>query len=77
MQDDHPFDIHVYGEKVLDRLSTSGDVEGKMSFTDIVSGQRRHDIARTFSALLQLVPTNEPTIILLFWFCLMFLINSE
>lgn len=63
MQDSHPFDIHVYGEKILDRLSTSGDSEGKMSFTDIVIGQHRHDIARTFSALLQLVLS---TILVLF-----------
>uniref|UniRef100_A0A803LS76 Condensin-2 complex subunit H2 n=1 Tax=Chenopodium quinoa TaxID=63459 RepID=A0A803LS76_CHEQI len=49
-----PFDIHEYGEAVLDRISQSED-ESVVSFTDVVKGQKKHDIARTFSALLQLV----------------------
>lgn len=47
-----PFDIHEYGEKVLDKLSVG---ENAMSFTDVVRVQEKHDVARTFSALLQLV----------------------
>ncbi|GAB2266685.1 hypothetical protein Dimus_001679 [Dionaea muscipula] len=47
-----PFDIHEYGERVLDRLPVLGDAT---SFGDLVTGQEKHDIARTFSALLQLV----------------------
>uniref|UniRef100_A0A803LLW2 Condensin-2 complex subunit H2 n=1 Tax=Chenopodium quinoa TaxID=63459 RepID=A0A803LLW2_CHEQI len=49
-----PFDIHEYGEAVLDRISQSED-GSVVSFTDVVTGQEKHDIARTFSALLQLV----------------------
>lgn len=50
-----PFDIHEYGDRVLDKLSMEG-AEGKaMSFEDVVRGQEKHDVARTFSALLQLV----------------------
>lgn len=50
-----PFDIHVYGERVLDKLSSDADGGGCMTFADVVSGQTKHDVARTFSALLQLV----------------------
>lgn len=50
-----PFDIHVYGERVLDKLSSDADSGGCMTFADVVSGQTKHDVARTFSALLQLV----------------------
>ncbi|CAK9145601.1 unnamed protein product [Ilex paraguariensis] len=49
-----PFDIHEYGGRVLDRLSLGADSGNAMSFAD-VCGQEKHDIARTFSALLQLV----------------------
>ncbi|CAA6668713.1 unnamed protein product [Spirodela intermedia] len=55
-QDSHcPFDIHLYGEKILSKLSVEADDEMSMCFTSIVTGQAKHDIARTFSALLQLV----------------------
>ncbi|KAJ6797588.1 condensin-2 complex subunit H2 [Iris pallida] len=50
-----PFDIHQYGERILDRLSMDVDIGGSMSFTNVVMGQPKHDVARTFSALLQLV----------------------
>lgn len=56
-----PFDIHVYGERVLDAFSSSSNEEHEnrsgvqMSFTEIVGGQERHEVARTFAALLQLV----------------------
>lgn len=49
-----PFDIHEYGERVLEKFSLEKD-EDSMPFTDVVSGQEKHDIARTFSAMLQLV----------------------
>ncbi|KAI7747175.1 hypothetical protein M8C21_006618 [Ambrosia artemisiifolia] len=50
-----PFDIHEYGQRTLDKLSLKADAENSLSFTDVVSGQEKHDVARTFSALLQLV----------------------
>eukprot|EP00249_Psilotum_nudum_P022618 c28585_g1_i1 orf=145-2379(+) len=49
-----PFDIHVYGEKVLDKLSADETV-GEKSFANLVEGQERHEVARTFASLLQLV----------------------
>lgn len=61
LQDARPsFDIHKYGERVLDKLSTKGDDGHAVSFTDVVKGQEKHDVARTFSSLLQLV-THTPT----------------
>ncbi|XP_022844802.1 condensin-2 complex subunit H2-like isoform X2 [Olea europaea var. sylvestris] len=54
-----PFDIHEYGDRVLDKLSMEG-AEGKAkSFEDVVRGQEKHDVARTFSALLQLVNNGD------------------
>lgn len=49
-----PFDIHEYGETILDRLSLD-EGESILSFTDVVKGQEKHGVARSFSALLQLV----------------------
>ncbi|KAL8167180.1 hypothetical protein V2J09_008679 [Rumex salicifolius] len=49
-----PFDIHIYGERVLNKFSMEKD-EDAMPFTNVVSGQEKHDVARTFSAMLQLV----------------------
>ncbi|XP_071693285.1 condensin-2 complex subunit H2-like [Rutidosis leptorrhynchoides] len=55
-QDARPaFDIHEYGQRTLDKLSVDADVGNTLSFTDVVKGQEKHDVARTFSALLQLV----------------------
>ncbi|XP_051152636.1 condensin-2 complex subunit H2 [Andrographis paniculata] len=56
-----PFDIHIYGEKVLEKLSSEGDDEGnnELPFIDVVKGQEKHDVARTFSALLQLVNNGD------------------
>ncbi|KAK3016355.1 hypothetical protein RJ639_005739, partial [Escallonia herrerae] len=55
-QDSHqPFDIHEYGERVLDKLSLDADSGNPMSFVDVARCQEKHDVARTFSALLQLV----------------------
>ncbi|KAL3634626.1 Condensin-2 complex subunit H2 [Castilleja foliolosa] len=55
-----PFDIHKYGERVLNKLSTNEDSENNaLSFGDVVKGQEKHDVARTFSALLQLVNNGD------------------
>ncbi|XP_047962290.1 condensin-2 complex subunit H2 [Salvia hispanica] len=54
-----PFDIHKYGDRVLDKLSTEGDDGKALSFGDVVKGQEKHDVARTFSALLQLVNNGD------------------
>ncbi|XP_011010877.1 PREDICTED: condensin-2 complex subunit H2-like [Populus euphratica] len=60
-QDSHPpFDIHAYGERIVDKLSLETDSQKNvMAFTDVVKGQEKHDVARTFSALLQLVNNGE------------------
>lgn len=54
-----PFDIHEYGERVLDKLSLEQGSAEAMSFADIVRGQKKHDVARTFSALLQMVNNGD------------------
>ncbi|XP_021291120.1 condensin-2 complex subunit H2 [Herrania umbratica] len=59
-QDSHPpFDIHEYGERILDKLSLEADNGNVMPFTDVVKGQEKHDVARSFSALLQLVNNGD------------------
>ncbi|KAF2289149.1 hypothetical protein GH714_029119 [Hevea brasiliensis] len=59
-QDARPsFDIHAYGERILDKLSLEADSDNVMSFVDVVEGQEKHDVARTFSALLQLVNNGD------------------
>ncbi|KAG6468951.1 condensin-2 complex subunit H2-like [Zingiber officinale] len=50
-----PFDIHLYGERIMDKAFSKADADGCISFSNIVNGQPKHEIARTFSALLQLV----------------------
>nr|CAB3458103.1 unnamed protein product [Digitaria exilis] len=50
-----PFDIGSYGEEILDTLSSRTDNTGIASFSEIVSGRPKYEVARTFSALLQLV----------------------
>ncbi|CAD6273143.1 unnamed protein product [Miscanthus lutarioriparius] len=50
-----PFDIGSYGEQILDTLSSRTDNTGTASFSEIVSGRSKYEVARTFSALLQLV----------------------
>lgn len=71
-----PFDIHEYGEVVLERLSL-GEDESLMSFTDVVKGREKHDIARTFSALLQLVSFyGQCMLIFLVSYCFI-LVNCE
>lgn len=59
-QDSHPaFDIHEYGARVLGKLYEEGDTKKTMSFGDVVKGQEKHDVARSFSALLQLVNNGD------------------
>ncbi|KAM0962684.1 hypothetical protein ACFX14_021797 [Malus domestica] len=59
-QESHPaFDIHDYGERILDRLSFEPDNENVLSFADVVKGQEKYDVARSFSALLQLVNNGD------------------
>lgn len=52
-----PFDIGSYGEQILETLSSGTDNTGIASFSEIVSGRPKYEVARTFSALLQLVTT--------------------
>ncbi|KAL5537813.1 hypothetical protein UlMin_044807 [Ulmus minor] len=55
-QDSHPeFDIQKYGDRILDKLSLDADNRSVLSFADVVEGQEKYDVARSFSALLQLV----------------------
>ncbi|GMJ12239.1 hypersensitive to excess boron 2 [Hibiscus trionum] len=59
-QDSHPpFDIHEYGERILDKLSLESNKGDVMPFSDLVKGQEKHDVARSFSALLQLVNNGD------------------
>ncbi|KAK8572000.1 hypothetical protein V6N13_047627 [Hibiscus sabdariffa] len=59
-QDSHPpFDIHEYGERILDKLSLESDNGDVMPFSDLVKGQEKHNVARSFSALLQLVNNGD------------------
>ncbi|XP_010487539.1 PREDICTED: condensin-2 complex subunit H2-like [Camelina sativa] len=53
-----PFDIQEYGERIINKLTVeeSGNVE---TFTDLMKGQEKHDVARAFSALLQLVNNGD------------------
>ncbi|XP_021898413.1 condensin-2 complex subunit H2 isoform X1 [Carica papaya] len=54
-----PFDIHEYCTRILDKLSLEGDSGNITSFADVVKGQQKHDVARSFSALLQLVNNGD------------------
>ncbi|XVF38754.1 hypothetical protein REPUB_Repub20aG0129000 [Reevesia pubescens] len=59
-QDSHPpFDIHEYSERILDKLSLEDNNGDVMPFSGVVKGQEKHDVARTFSALLQLVNNGD------------------
>lgn len=57
-----PFDIHAYGERILDKLSSSSmdyddlnSSNAQKPFTCIVAGLEKHEVARIFAALLQLI----------------------
>ncbi|XP_061991465.1 condensin-2 complex subunit H2 isoform X2 [Rosa rugosa] len=55
-QESHPpFDIQDYGERILDRLSLEPEDRNVLPFSDVIKGQGKYDVARSFSALLQLV----------------------
>ncbi|PKA46722.1 Condensin-2 complex subunit H2 [Apostasia shenzhenica] len=59
-KDKHPaFDIHRSGERIMEKISLEADDNGVVSFTDLVAGQPMHEIARSFSALLQLVNNGD------------------
>ncbi|CAJ1963357.1 unnamed protein product [Sphenostylis stenocarpa] len=62
-QESHPpFDIQDYGERILDKLSLlslEASSSSVMSFSDLVKGQEKYDVARSFSSLLQLVNHGE------------------
>ncbi|XP_028751681.1 condensin-2 complex subunit H2-like [Neltuma alba] len=59
-QESHPpFDIHDYGENILDKLSFEEQENSILSFSDVVKGQEKYDVARSFSALLQLVNNGD------------------
>ncbi|CAN8259081.1 unnamed protein product [Cochlearia groenlandica] len=53
-----PFDIQEYGERIVNKLTVedSGNIE---TFTDLMKDQEKHDVARAFSALLQLVNNGD------------------
>ncbi|GBG63417.1 hypothetical protein CBR_g38039 [Chara braunii] len=67
VQDARPeFDIHAYGERLLDRLEVATATQGiaasqqksngkKSSFSNLVSGFKKYDVSRSFAAMLQLV----------------------
>ncbi|XP_010548979.1 PREDICTED: condensin-2 complex subunit H2 [Tarenaya hassleriana] len=54
-----PFDIHEYGERIITNLSVEEECGNSKSFADIVKGLEKPDIARSFSALLQLVNNGD------------------
>ncbi|KAF7824485.1 Condensin-2 complex subunit H2 [Senna tora] len=54
-----PFDIHDYGERILDKLSYEASNSSVLSFSNVVQGQEKYDVARSFSALLQLVNNGD------------------
>ncbi|CAK9312377.1 unnamed protein product [Citrullus colocynthis] len=59
-QDKHPpFDIHEYGKAILEELSSEADRGGLIPFSDVVEGQEKYNVARSFSALLQLVNNGD------------------
>ncbi|CAL5352600.1 unnamed protein product [Camellia sinensis] len=57
-----PFDIQEYGERILEKLSMDADSGNTMSFADVIRGQEKHDIAWTFSALLQMGSGASPNV---------------
>ncbi|ESW10930.1 hypothetical protein PHAVU_009G250500 [Phaseolus vulgaris] len=62
-QESHPpFDIQDYGERILDKfsmLSLEASSSSVLTFSDLVKGQEKYDVARSFSSLLQLVNNGE------------------
>ncbi|KAJ3705284.1 hypothetical protein LUZ61_008989 [Rhynchospora tenuis] len=59
-QDAHPpFDIGLYGDHIIDKLTSEAAGSSVMTFTEVVSGKPKYEVARTFSALLQLVNSRK------------------
>ncbi|XP_011658583.1 condensin-2 complex subunit H2 [Cucumis sativus] len=59
-QDKHPpFDIHEYGQAILEELSSDADRGGLVPFSNVVERQEKYNVARSFSALLQLVNNGD------------------
>ncbi|KAI5446428.1 condensin-2 complex subunit H2 [Lathyrus oleraceus] len=59
-QDSHPpFEFRDYGERLLDKLSLEESSDNVLPFSDLVKGQEKYDISRSFSSLLQLVNNGE------------------
>ncbi|KAK7392850.1 hypothetical protein VNO78_21300 [Psophocarpus tetragonolobus] len=63
-QESHPpFDIQDYGESILENFSKlsleASSSSSVLSFSDLVKGQEKYDVARSFSSLLQLVNNGE------------------
>lgn len=54
-----PFDIHDYGDRILEKLSLEAHDGNVLSFANIVKGQEKYDVARSFSSLLQLVNNGD------------------
>ncbi|KAJ9702861.1 hypothetical protein PVL29_004555 [Vitis rotundifolia] len=40
-----PFDIHGYEDRILEKLSHKAENGNVMSFSEVVSGQEKHDVA--------------------------------
>uniref|UniRef100_A0A1J3GA08 Condensin-2 complex subunit H2 n=1 Tax=Noccaea caerulescens TaxID=107243 RepID=A0A1J3GA08_NOCCA len=53
-----PFDIQEYGERIINKLTVE-ESENVETFTDLMKDQEKHDVARAFSALLQLVNNGD------------------
>ncbi|KAJ1443105.1 Condensin-2 complex subunit H2, C-terminal [Sesbania bispinosa] len=59
-QESHPpFDIQDYGVRILDKLSLEASSSCVLSFSDLVKGQEKYDVSRSFASLLQLVNNGE------------------
>ncbi|XP_023526633.1 condensin-2 complex subunit H2-like [Cucurbita pepo subsp. pepo] len=59
-QDKHlPFDIHEYCKAIREKLSGEADKGGVMSFSDVVEGQEKFVVSRSFTAVLQLVNNED------------------
>ncbi|XP_045792419.1 condensin-2 complex subunit H2-like [Trifolium pratense] len=59
-QESHPpFDIRDYGERILGKLSLEESSSSVMPFSNLVVGQVKYDVSRSFSSLLQLVNNGE------------------
>ncbi|KAI4317556.1 hypothetical protein L6164_025420 [Bauhinia variegata] len=59
-QDSHPqFDIHDYGERIMEKLSLEASNSTFIPFSDLVKEQEKYDVASSFYALLQLANNED------------------